>query len=113
MKAFFDFMNNGLLKTIAEGGLKNPTTYYVLVLVFAVLSIGVAYLLGSLNTAIIVSRLLYNDDVRNHGSKNAGLTNMLRTYGKKGALLTLGGDILKTVIAITFCAVFFGFNSNK
>ena len=39
------------------------------------------YLLGSLNFAVIVSRLLYHDDVRNYGSGNAGMTNMLRTYG--------------------------------
>lgn len=53
------------------------------------------YLLGSLNFAVIVSRLLYHDDVRNYGSGNAGMTNMLRTYGKKAAFLTGLGDFFK------------------
>ena len=41
----------------------------------------VSYLLGSVNTAIIVSKTMYKDDIRKHGSGNAGLTNVLRTYG--------------------------------
>lgn len=58
------------------------------------------YLLGSLNFAIIVSNDLNKDDVRNHGSKNAGLTNMLRTYGKHEAFLTFIGDFLKGLVPI-------------
>lgn len=60
----------------------------------------VAYLLGSINTSIIVSKILIGDDIRNHGSGNAGATNTLRTVGKKGAILVVIGDVLKTVIAI-------------
>ncbi|MBQ8350909.1 MAG: glycerol-3-phosphate 1-O-acyltransferase PlsY [Clostridia bacterium] len=67
------------------------------ILAFAVL---IPYLLGSINSAVVISRLLYHDDVRNHGSGNAGTTNMLRTYGKVAALLTLLGDVLKTVLAV-------------
>ena len=44
-----------------------------------------AYLLGSIDTGILVSKCLYHDDVRNHGSGAAGMTNMLRTFGKKAA----------------------------
>ena len=44
-----------------------------------------AYLLGSIDTGILVSRLVYHDDVRKHGSGAAGMTNMLRTFGKKAA----------------------------
>lgn len=58
------------------------------------------YLLGSINFAIIVSRKFYKEDVRAKGSGNAGMTNILRTYGKKGAALTLLGDILKGVLAV-------------
>lgn len=63
------------------------------------------YLLGSINSAVILSRLVWHDDIRRHGSGNAGTTNMLRTYGKGAALLTLLGDILKTVLAVflAFC----------
>ena len=66
----------------------------------ALLCMVIPYLLGSVNTAVLVSRLLYHDDIRRHGSGNAGLTNMLRTYGKVGALLTLLGDVLKTLLSI-------------
>lgn len=60
----------------------------------------IAYLLGSLNFAMIISRKKFNDDIRNHGSGNAGMTNMLRTYGKGAAGLTILGDALKAVVAI-------------
>ena len=59
-----------------------------------------AYLLGSVNFAVIVSRLLYHDDVRKYGSKNAGMTNMLRVYGKKAATLTALGDFGKGVLSV-------------
>ncbi len=58
-----------------------------------------AYLLGSIDTGIIVSTLLYRDDVRAHGSGAAGMTNMLRTFGKKAAALTAAGDVLKGFLA--------------
>lgn len=58
-----------------------------------------AYLLGSLNFAIIISGKTYGQDIRNFGSKNAGMTNMMRTYGKRAAGLTLLGDALKAVVA--------------
>ena len=60
----------------------------------------VSYLLGSINTGILVSKILYNDDGRNYGSHNAGATNILRTYGKKAAAITVLGDALKGVTAI-------------
>ena len=76
---------------------------------FSVLVLAVSYLLGSINSAIIISKALYKDDIRNHGSGNAGLTNMLRTYGKGAAALTLVGDMMKSVLSICFAAIFFGF----
>lgn len=60
----------------------------------------VAYLLGSINTAIIVSKFYIKSDVRQKGSGNAGMTNMLRNYGAKPAIITCAGDFLKGVIAI-------------
>ena len=60
----------------------------------------VGYFLGSINFATIISKKKYNDDVRNHGSGNAGMTYMMRTYGKKAAALTLLGDALKAMIAV-------------
>ena len=68
----------------------------------------IPYLLGSVNTAIIVSGAMYHDDVRNHGSGNAGFTNMMRNYGKKAAIITFVGDILKTVLAVLIGWCVFG-----
>lgn len=68
----------------------------VMLIIIAVLS----YLLGSLNFSIIVSRALAKKDIRESGSGNAGATNMLRTYGKKFAVFTMLGDILKVALAI-------------
>lgn len=64
------------------------------------LSALIAYLLGSLEFGIIVSKLLYGDDVRNHGSGNAGMTNVLRTFGKKAAALVLVGDMGKGIVSV-------------
>ena len=60
----------------------------------------IAYLIGSVNFAIIFSKKIAGFDVREKGSKNAGTTNVLRTVGKKAAILTLICDILKGVISI-------------
>lgn len=65
-----------------------------------------SYLLGSLSSAVIISRLFYGDDIRMSGSGNAGATNMLRTHGKKTAALTLFFDVLKGVIAIFVASLF-------
>ena len=64
----------------------------------AVVSAVQAYLLGSIDTGILVSKFLYHDDVRKYGSGAAGMTNMLRTFGKKAAALTAFGDVLKGVL---------------
>lgn len=58
----------------------------------------VGYLLGSLNTSLLVGKM-YGVDVRQHGSGNAGATNTLRTLGKKAAILVGIGDVLKGVVA--------------
>lgn len=70
-----------------------------LVLSYIIIAV-ISYLLGSLNFGVILSKKLINDDVRNHGSGNAGTTNMLRNYGKKFAVLTIIGDMLKVGVAI-------------
>lgn len=63
---------------------------------FAAFALG--YLLGSLNTSVIVGKI-YGTDITGHGSKSAGLTNTLRVLGKSAAAYVLAGDILKGVIA--------------
>ena len=59
----------------------------------------VSYFLGNINGAILTSKYLMHDDVRKHGSGNAGLTNYFRTYGGFLSLLVIVVDVLKCVIA--------------
>ncbi|MDL2235097.1 glycerol-3-phosphate 1-O-acyltransferase PlsY [Christensenellaceae bacterium OttesenSCG-928-L17] len=58
------------------------------------------YLLGNVQTAILLSKWKYKDDVRKHGSGNAGSTNMLRVFGLKSGLVTFVGDFLKGIIGV-------------
>ena len=58
-----------------------------------------AYILGSVNFAIIISGRKYHEDIRSHGSKNAGMTNMMRTYGRSAAAFTLLGDAAKAIVS--------------
>ena len=60
----------------------------------------IAYLIGSVNFSVIISKKMAGFDVREKGSGNAGSTNVLRTVGKKAALLTLECDILKGVVSV-------------
>ena len=61
-----------------------------------VIGVVAGYLLGNINGAVIVSKMM-KDDVRNHGSGNAGLTNFIRNYGSGKALLVIAADALKAV----------------
>ena len=64
------------------------------------LLIPLAYVMGSLSTAVIVSRLFGLPDPREQGSKNPGATNVLRLGGKKAAAITLAGDAIKGFIPV-------------
>ncbi len=66
-----------------------------------IISAVAGYLVGSINTSIIVSKTK-KQDIRKHGSGNAGATNALRVMGKTAAALVVLGDALKAVIAILF-----------
>lgn len=60
----------------------------------------IAYLLGSLNFALLISRVKFKGDIRKSGSGNAGMTNMMRTYGRSAAGFTLLGDAVKAVTSV-------------
>jgi len=80
-------------------------------LIFAgglLLLVVIPYLLGSINGAIVISRGVFHDDIRNHGSGNAGLTNMGRVFGKKGALLTFAIDFAKQFLSVLLGIVLWG-----
>ena len=64
-----------------------------------ILCAAAVYLLGSISTGVLLSRRLFHDDVRKHGSGGTGATNMLRTYRLKAALLTFAGDAAKAALA--------------
>ena len=65
----------------------------------------IAYLIGSVNFSIIISKKMAGFDVREKGSGNAGTTNMLRSVGKKAAAITLICDILKGVVSIAIAII--------
>lgn len=67
-----------------------------------VIGLAVAYLLGSIPTGYLAGKLLKGMDIREHGSKSTGATNVLRTLGKWPALVVLLVDVLKGVAALAF-----------
>ena len=60
----------------------------------------ISYLIGSVNFSIILSRVISGKDIRESGSGNAGATNMLRTHGKKMAIIVLLLDVLKGIVCV-------------
>ena len=67
-----------------------------------------SYGICCLNGALLISRLVYREDVRKKGSGNAGLTNFIRVYGTKSAVFVVLVDVMKTVIAVIFSRWIFG-----
>lgn len=65
-----------------------------------------SYLIGSVNSSIILSKIMGAKDIREEGSGNAGATNMLRTHGKKAGALTLVFDMLKGIVTILVAILF-------
>ena len=102
---FLKFLNEGFFYTHLNS-LPSTKFWYVF---FIILSAVCGYLLGSINTSILISKLVYREDIRKFGSGNAGMTNMLRTYGIGAAAGTFIGDLLKTVIAVLIPGIIFGF----
>lgn len=68
----------------------------------------IAYLIGSINFSILISKKKAGFDIREKGSGNAGTTNILRSVGKGAAIVTLILDILKGVVTI-WLSIFYGF----
>ena len=78
--------------------------FFVVLLLPAV----IAYLCGCFNGAVIVSKYILRDDVRNHGSGNAGLTNFHRTFGGGLTALVILTDVLKAVAAVLIVSAMLG-----
>ncbi|MGI6083994.1 MAG: glycerol-3-phosphate 1-O-acyltransferase PlsY [Acetivibrionales bacterium] len=79
--------------------------FEIIIIIFSSL---IGYLLGSVNTSIIIGKFIYKIDVRDYGSGNAGATNTLRTIGKGAAVAVIAGDFLKGVIACLLGRYIFG-----
>ncbi len=103
---FNDFRQYGLIIS----GLAKESGEYPLWLLILLCVIGavIAYFLGSLNFAIIISKYKFKEDIRTYGSGNGGMTNMLRTYGKAAAGMTLLGDAAKAAVAVLIGTVLAG-----
>ena len=79
------------------------------ILLACVLTAAGGYLLGSILFGVLISKVMYNDDVRNHGSGNAGLTNFYRNYGARCAPMVIAFDMLKAVGAVLLGNYFLGY----
>lgn len=101
-----EYLFIGFIPKLIEAGKLHIAVYYIAIVLCAV----IGYLLGSVNPAIIISKLKYHDDIRTHGSGNAGSTNMLRTYGKGAAALTLLCDFLKCAVAVLLARFLCGYD---
>ena len=73
----------------------------------ALAAAAIAYFCGCFNGAVIVSKYILRDDVRNHGSGNAGLTNFYRTFGGPLTLVVILTDVLKAVVAVLISVALF------
>lgn len=83
--------------------------------VYNLIALVLAYLVGSIPSALWVGKLFFGVDVREHGSKNAGATNTFRVLGKRAGFPVLFMDIFKGWVAVTLLTVFseFGHGSNQ
>ncbi len=93
-----EILQDGLIPRLIAGEATSIALWIIVAL--ALLGAVIAYLLGGLNFAIIISKYKFKDDIRRFGSGNAGMTNMLRTYGKAAAAFTLLGDMAKAALSV-------------
>ncbi len=103
-----DIYYNGILGTFMQNNALQFGLFAVLYIGGYLICMAAGYFLGSINSAIIISRLKYGGDIRTSGSGNAGMTNVLRTYGKAPAAMTFGGDALKTFVSFLIGTLIFG-----
>lgn len=85
--------------------ISNWALYFVAVMLLPAV---IAYFLGCSNGAVIISKYILRDDIRGHGSGNAGLTNFFRTFGGPWTLGVIGIDVLKAVLALLIAGQLMG-----
>lgn len=101
LKNFYNVIGNGFFSFYDE----NTGTVVLVSVICAVL----AYLCGSVNFSLLISKGKYGSDIRTHGSGNAGTTNMTRVFGKKAGLFTFFGDMFKTALSVVIGYVLLGY----
>ena len=108
-----NILQEGFLSRILASGTVGDGVFFLCIKPLAVLlcCVLIPYLVGSVNSAFIVSKILFHDDIRRHGSGNGGATNMFRVYGVRGAIPTVIGDVLKSVVSVLLGALCCGLNS--
>ncbi len=104
----YDLFENGLVNSILSRWQLEGVAKAAVIGAGFLLCIAVAYLLGSVNWALVISKARYHEDIRTVGSGNAGTTNILRTYGRSAAVMTFAGDTLKGVLAVLIACLVFG-----
>ena len=67
----------------------------------------IGYAFGCIQTAYITGRIARDIDIREHGSGNAGMTNVLRTIGRRAGVIVFSSDVLKAIIAFVIAALIF------
>ena len=78
-------------------------------MIYIILCSLIAYLIGSANTAIIISKTFYGKDIRTLESRNPGATNMMRAFGKRAGLLVFAFDFSKGILSVLIADIFFLF----
>lgn len=84
----------------------------MLQLIKIIFGLGLSYILGSIPTAYIAGKFYKGIDIREHGSRNVGATNVFRVLGKTPGIIVLCVDILKGVLAVAFVSSLLGLNEN-
>ena len=105
---FEDIFYDGLFGCLLRQVSGNNGMFTLLMALGVITSIVFPYLLGSVNSGILLSRFIYHEDIRTQGSGNAGATNMLRTYGKKMGILTFAGDFVTGMLGVVIGRLMFG-----
>ncbi len=104
-----NIIENGLWGIWATNRGVTGTAFMLELLAVCLICAAEGYFIGSISPAIVISKRLFGRDIRECGSGNAGMTNMFRVYGKKGGLLTLLGDALKTVLSTVIGYLVYGY----
>lgn len=81
---------------------ERPDIFYIALCIIA------GYLVGNFETALLISRRKFREDIRRHGSGNAGTTNMIRVFGWRAGIGTFIGDFLKGILAVLIGRAIFG-----